>query len=72
MERKHKGLETQFHNTESDTTKEKHAIYKLEHPTNTKTLKPFLGVIQYLAKFIPNLSEKKTEIKRQLPKKGTK
>ena len=34
------------------------AINKLNPPTNTKTLKSFLGAIQYFAKFIPNLSEK--------------
>ena len=32
------------------------AINKLEHPTNTKTLKSFLGAIQYFVKFIPNFS----------------
>ena len=47
------------------------AINKLEPPTNTKTLKSFLGAIQYFAKFIPNLSEK-TDNMRQLLKKGTK
>ena len=35
------------------------AINKLNPPTNTKTLESFLGAIQYFAKFIPNLSEKK-------------
>ena len=43
------------------------AINKLEPPTNTKTLKSFLGAIQYLAKFILNLSEK-TDNMRQLLK----
>ena len=38
------------HETESDQTK--------NPTTNTKTLKSFLGAIQYFAKFIPNLSEK--------------
>ena len=47
------------------------AINKLNPPTNTKTLKSFLGAIQYFAKFIPNLSEK-TDNLRQLLKKGTK
>ena len=47
------------------------AINKLEPPTNAKTLKSFLGAIQYFAKFIPNLSEK-TDNMRQLLKKGTK
>ena len=47
------------------------AISKLEPPTSTKTLKSFLGAIQYFAKFIPNLSEK-TDNMRQLLKKETK
>ena len=47
------------------------AIHKLNPPTNTKTLKSFLGAIQYFAKFIPNLSEK-TDNMRQLLKKNTK
>ena len=47
------------------------AINKLNPPTNTKTLKSFLGAIQYFAKFIPNLSEK-TDNMRQLLKKNTK
>ena len=47
------------------------AINKLEPPTNTKTLKSFLGAILSFAKFIPNLSEK-TDNLRQLLKKGTK
>ena len=34
------------------------AINKLDRTTNTKTLKSFLGAMQYFAKFIPNLSEK--------------
>ena len=47
------------------------AINKLNPPTNTKTLKSYLGAIQYFAKFIPNLSEK-TDNMRQLLKKNTK
>ena len=46
------------------------AVNKLEPPTNTKTLKSFLGAIQYFPKFIPNLSEK-TDNMRHF-KKGTK
>ena len=46
------------------------AINNLKPPTNTKTLKSFLGAIQCFAKFIPNLSEKTDT--RQLLKKGTK
>ena len=37
-------------------------------PTNTKSLKLFLGAIQYFANYIPNLSEK-TDNMRQLMKK---
>ena len=48
------------------------AINKLNPPINTKTLKSFLGAIQYFAKFIPNLSEKKNDNMRQLLKKNTK
>ena len=47
------------------------AINKLEPPTNAKTLKSFLGAIQFSAKFIPNFSEK-TDNMRQILKKGTK
>ena len=47
------------------------AMNKLEPPTNAKTLKSFLGAIQYLAKLISKLSEK-TNNMRQLFKKGTK
>ena len=36
------------------------AMNQLEQPTNTKTLKSFLGAIQYFAKFKPNLSKKRT------------
>ena len=46
-------------------------INKSNPPTITKTLKSFLGAIQFFAKFIPNLSEK-TNNMRQLLKKGTK
>ena len=34
------------------------AILDLKHPENRKQLKSFLGAIQYLAKFLPRLSEK--------------
>ena len=47
------------------------AINKLNPPTNTKTLKSFLGGIQYFVKFVPNLSEK-TDNMRQLLKKRSK
>ena len=65
------GWDTPYHKMESDRTKKTVAINKLNPPTNTKTLKSFLGAIQYFAKFIPNLSEK-TDKMRQLLKKGVK
>ena len=34
------------------------AILKLNPPENTKELKSFLGAIQYMAKFLPKLSER--------------
>ena len=45
------------------------AITKLAAPKNVKQLKPFLGSIQHLSKFISNLS-KKTDRMRKLLKKG--
>ena len=36
-------------------------ILKLKPPTNAKELKSFLGAIQYLEKFVPPHSEKKTK-----------
>ena len=47
------------------------AITKLKAPTNTKELKSFLGSIQYLSKFLNNLS-KKTDRMRRLMKKDVK
>ena len=44
---------------------------KIRTPINTKTLKSFLGAIRYVAKFLPNLSEKTGNL-RQLLKKRTK
>ena len=44
------------------------AIVKLEPPTNIKSLQRFLGMINYLASFIPNLALR-TENLRQLLKK---
>ena len=46
------------------------AIIKMEHPTNTKTLKSFLGAIQYFAISIPNLSEKNNNIRQLLKKRN--
>ena len=34
------------------------AILELKHPENQKQLESFLGAIQYLAKFLPRLSER--------------
>ena len=42
------------------------AILELKHPENQKQLKSFLGAIQYLAKFLPRLSEKPTDYENSL------
>ena len=47
------------------------AITKIEIPKNEKELKPFLGAIQYLSKYIENLSAQ-TDILRKLLKKQNK
>ena len=47
------------------------AINKLSPPKNTKTLKSFLGAIQFFAKTLQNLSEK-TDNMRQFLRKETK
>ena len=44
------------------------AIQKLKSPKNTKELKSFLGAIQYLAKFLPKLSEKTDRLRKLLKK----
>ena len=44
------------------------AIKELKEPKNDKELKSFLGAIQYLSKFIENLSAQ-TDILRQVLKK---
>ena len=59
---------TKRHQTKQGKTD---AINKLQPTTNTKTLKTFLGAIQYFAKFLPNLSEK-TDNMRRILEKGTK
>ena len=46
------------------------AILDLKHPGNPNHLKSFLGAIQYLAKFLPRLSER-TDKLRKLLKKNT-
>ena len=44
------------------------AIQELKDPKNEKELKSFLGAIQYLSKYIENLSTQ-TDLLRQLLKK---
>ena len=44
------------------------AILKLKPPENTKELKSFLGAIQYMAKFLPKLSEQTDRLRKLLNK----
>ena len=44
-------------------------ILKLKAPENTKDLKSFLDVIQYMAKFLPKLSERRDRLRKLLKKK---
>ena len=44
------------------------AIQKLKSPENTKELKSFLGAIQYMAKFLPKLSEQTDRLRKLLKK----
>ena len=44
------------------------AILLLKPPENTKELQSFLGSIQYMAKFLPKLSEKTDKLKKLLKK----
>ena len=44
------------------------AILELKHPENQKQLKSFLGAIQYLAKFLPRLSERTERLRKLLRK----
>ena len=44
------------------------AIIELKHPQNQKQLKSFLGAIQYLANFLPRLSERPERLRRILKK----
>ena len=41
---------------------------KLKSPENTKELKSFLGAIQYMAKFLPKLSERTDRLRKLLKK----
>ena len=45
------------------------AILRLKPPENTKELKSFLGAIQYMAKFLPKLSERTDKLRKLLKKK---
>ena len=49
-------------------TEKVRAILDLKPPENQKQLKSFLGAIQYLAKFIPRLSERTERLRRLLKK----
>ena len=42
------------------------AIIKLKAPENTKDLKSFLGAIQYMAKFLPKLSDQTDRLRKLL------
>ena len=44
------------------------AILRLKPPENTKELKSFLGAIQYMAKFLPKLSERTDKLRKLLKK----
>ena len=45
------------------------AILRLKPPENTKELKSFLGAIQFMAKFLPKLSERTDKLRKLLKKK---
>ena len=47
------------------------AILKLNPPENTKELKSILGAIQYMAKFLPKLSERTDRLRKLLKKNET-
>ena len=47
------------------------AILKLNPPENTKELKSFLGAIQYMAKYLPKLSESTDRLRKLLKKNET-
>ena len=44
------------------------AISDMPHPTDVQSLRRFLGMVNYLAKFLPCLSDK-TEVLRKLTEK---
>ena len=69
---KTKWLGHEFDETGIKPNKEKvKAILELKHPKNQKQLKSFLGAIQYLAKFLPRLSEGTERLRRLLKKDST-
>ena len=47
------------------------AILELKHPENQKQMKSFFGAIQYLAKFLPRLSERTERLRKLLKKDFT-
>ena len=44
------------------------AVQEMTQPSNTKELKTFLGFIQYLAKFLPNMAEVSAPLRKLLEK----
>ena len=44
------------------------ALQEVQPPQNTKELKQFLGFIQYLAKFMPNMASKSAPLRELLEK----
>ena len=44
------------------------AMQEMTQPSNTKELKTFLGFIQYLAKFLPNMAEVSAPLRKLLEK----
>ena len=44
------------------------AVQEMQPPQNTKELKSFLGFIQYLAKFMPNMASESTPLRELLEK----
>ena len=44
------------------------AVQEMQPPQNTKELKSFLGFIQYLAKFMPNMASESAQLKELLEK----
>ena len=55
-------------NRKKTERKKVEAIIKFKAPENTKDLKSFLGAIQYMAKFLPKLSEQTDRLRKLLKK----